>query len=157
MPRRVAGFTLIELLITIAMVAILSLVVAPSFVRMVTSLRLQGVGNELASDLQYVRSEAASRNLSVRLVTRSDGRGYSIATVSATPQTLKQVELPAGFTLTTNATIQYDPLRAMTVTARDLVLDTGRGPQLQVSASESGQVQMCSPNGSVSSFRSCAS
>jgi prepilin-type N-terminal cleavage/methylation domain-containing protein len=159
MNQRAAGFTLTELMVTIVIVAVLSLVVAPSFVRLVTNQRLQGAGNELASDLQYARSEALSRNMPVRLVTRNDGRGYDIVTVPVlpeTPVTLKRMDLPAGFTLTPNISVQYEPMRAMSGADSTLLLDSGRGTQLQLSASERGQVQMCSPGGSLSSFPRCA-
>jgi type IV fimbrial biogenesis protein FimT len=160
MNQRAAGFTLTELMVTIVIVAVLSLVVAPSFVRLVTNQRLQGAGNELASDLQYARGEALSRNMAVRLVTRSDGRGYDILIVppAGEPQQppLKRMDLPAGFTLTPNISVQYEPMRAMSGADSTLLLDSGRGTQLQLSASERGQVQMCSPGGSLSSFPRCA-
>jgi type IV fimbrial biogenesis protein FimT len=160
MPKRDAGFTLTELVVTMAIVAILALVVAPSFVRMVTNLRLQGAGNELVSDLHYARTEALSRNTIVRLLTRGDGRGYSVITVPVEPDaptTLKVVQLPSGITLTSGITVEYHPLRAMAVGNSTLLLDSGRGAQLRLSANESGQVQMCSPGGSLSSFHRCAS
>jgi type IV fimbrial biogenesis protein FimT len=159
MRHRFAGFTIIELMVTIAIVAVLALVVAPSFVRMVANMRLQGAGNELVSDLHYARSEAVSRNRLMRLTTQADGRGYSIVGDPGSPDqyTLKQVELPGGITLTPGVTVDFSPLRGMTGTLNTLVLGTGTGTQLQLSANESGQVQLCSPNGSLSSIRSCAS
>ena len=158
--KRHRGFTLIELLISIAIVAVLALVVAPSFVRMVANMRLQGAGNELVSDLHYARSEALSRSLLVRLTTRSDGRGYLIVgdpgTSSQYP--VKHVELPAGVTLTASVTIDFTPLRGMTTVAlTTLELANADGAKLQLSASDSGQVQLCTPDGRLSGFKVCAS
>ena len=156
MNKRSTGVTVIELLVMIAIVAILSLVVAPSFVRAITNMRLQGVGNELVADLHLTRSEALSRNLPVQLVTQGDGRGYSIVTVEDKPQPLKTVALPASVVLTANIKVQFDPLRAMTGTDTTLLLESGGGTRLQLSANPSGKVQMCSPQGSLPSVRSCA-
>lgn len=56
-----AGFTLIELMIVLAVMAVLLLVVAPSFREMLEVQRVKGVSDAFITDVQFARSEAASR------------------------------------------------------------------------------------------------
>lgn len=66
--RRVAAaFTLIELMIAIAVMAILLTLAAPSFFDFILMQRLKSVSAQVGTDMQFARSEAASRNLPVRV------------------------------------------------------------------------------------------
>lgn len=59
------GFTLIELMISIALLAILLGLAAPSYRSFITSNRLTAQANELVGDLSLARNEAASRSRNV--------------------------------------------------------------------------------------------
>lgn len=60
--RRVRrGFTLVELLIAVAVIALLLVLVAPSFSSMIDLQRLRGTNDQLVTDFQFLRTEAASR------------------------------------------------------------------------------------------------
>ncbi len=61
------GFTLIELMISIAMLAVLLGLAAPSYRTFVTSNRLTAQANELVADLSLARNEAASRSRNVQV------------------------------------------------------------------------------------------
>lgn len=79
MMRREHGFTLIELMMAIAVVSVLLLLAAPSFQDFILTQRLKSVSAQLATDLQYARSEAASRGqaVSVRTLPAASGRPVS--------------------------------------------------------------------------------
>ncbi len=64
--RRAAGFTLIELMVVVAIAALLLLVAAPSFQRLIETQRLRGTAAQLVTDLQLARGEAVARNEWVR-------------------------------------------------------------------------------------------
>lgn len=67
-PRpRTAGFTMVELLVVVAVVSILALLAAPSFNDFIRLQRLKGVTSQLMTDLQFARTEAATRNQPVRV------------------------------------------------------------------------------------------
>lgn len=62
---RLLGVTLIELMIVLAVAATLIALTAPSFKRMIDMQRLRAINAALITDLQFARSEAASRNQQV--------------------------------------------------------------------------------------------
>ena len=66
------GFTLIEMIVTVAIVAILSSMAAPSFRGMLESNRATAEANELVSGLLLARSEALKRSNNVTLCTSTD-------------------------------------------------------------------------------------
>jgi type IV fimbrial biogenesis protein FimT len=59
------GFTLIELMVTVAVLAILVMLAAPSFRNAIMNVRMSAQVNDLMSDLALARSEAIKRNLTV--------------------------------------------------------------------------------------------
>ncbi|AYO55809.1 pilus assembly FimT family protein [Acinetobacter wuhouensis] len=67
--RFVRGFTLIELLVTIAVLAIVTMLAAPSFGNMITQQNLKKSTNELIGVLNQARAKAAleRRNIEVEL------------------------------------------------------------------------------------------
>jgi len=67
------GFTLIELLVTLAVVAVLLALAAPSFRVLVTSTSLTSQANEFLAALNFTRSEAVKRNVRVTMCKSTSG------------------------------------------------------------------------------------
>lgn len=61
MMRNARGFTLVELMITIAVVAVLLTLAAPSLYDFILVQRLKSINAQLVTDMQFARSEAISR------------------------------------------------------------------------------------------------
>lgn len=154
----IRGVTVVELMVVLAVTAILLMVTVPSFVGMLTRLRVEGTGNELSADLQYARTEALRRRAQVSLTT--SGTGYRITTPdpggSGTPLQLKGVVFADGVSIVEGTVaISYDAMRAM-ANAADMTLSAAAGSaRLRVSTNIMGRVQMCSPGRTLPSYPSC--
>lgn len=66
------GFTLIELMVTIAVIAILTMVAVPSFSAAMLSNKLAGYANNFVASALLARSEAIKRNVAVTLCRSAD-------------------------------------------------------------------------------------
>lgn len=72
-PVRLRGFTLMELMVTVAVLAILASLAAPSFTAVINNNRLATQANDLVASLQLARMEAVRRNESVAVCRSADG------------------------------------------------------------------------------------
>jgi type IV fimbrial biogenesis protein FimT len=70
---RARGFTIVELMITLAVAAILLMIAVPSFKHIIASTNLSNINNDLAGDLQYARTEAASRQVDIAVSASAGG------------------------------------------------------------------------------------
>ncbi len=73
LPRSLRGVTLIEVMITVAILAILAAIAAPSFRDMIVRNRLASASNDLLLSLQTARSEAIRLNSSVTVCRSANG------------------------------------------------------------------------------------
>ncbi len=71
--RRESGFTLIELVVTMAVLAIVVSIAAPSFTNMINNNRSSGLGGELTAAIHFARSEAIKRATHVAICPSNDG------------------------------------------------------------------------------------
>ena len=65
------GFTLLELMVVLAIVAILTMLAAPSFTRLIQSITMSSTVNTFLADMRYARSESIRRGGGV-VMCRSD-------------------------------------------------------------------------------------
>ena len=147
-PHAGRGFTLIELMVVLAVMAVLVSIAVPSLSGIFNRLRLTGVANELASDLQYARSEAVRRRAGVLLQPASDG--YSISSGSVL---IKSVTFTSGLNFTESTVITFDQLRA-TSTPATMDLRNAAGT-MRVRVSAMGRVALCAPGGNLSGYTAC--
>lgn len=149
--RSSRGFTLIELMVTIGIAAILIAVALPSMTESMARRSLEGVANELSADLQYAKSQAASSNANISLLTTV--HGY---TVSSAANTLKTITLDTAVSLTDGITVTFEPHRALpTINADITVTHTKTAASLRVKTDTMGRIQMCSPGASFGGVVAC--
>ena len=73
MPARMVqrAFTLIEMMVVIALMAIIVMLAAPNMTEMIGMQRLRAINDQLATDFQYLRTEAVARNQFMGFLTRN--------------------------------------------------------------------------------------
>jgi len=176
--RRQRGFTLIELMVVVAIAVILLTLAAPSFTGYMNKKRVEGVAAELATDIQFARTEAVARNAPVRITfgtgcwvvhtvgsTATSCTQAAGATLGTGATQLKDVQLASNLnaSLSPNNTLTYvafDAVRAMATSdgsgsSHSVNVDSTAGSwQLRAAVSSVGRVQVCSPNGSVPGYAS---
>jgi type IV fimbrial biogenesis protein FimT len=170
------GVTLIEAGITTSVVAIAATLGVPSFTQMRDTRALEGVSAELGHDLQYVRSEAVARNVSLRLTTQSlagGGACYVIHTGSAGDcvcaadgnatcadgeQSVKTAVFGTGerLRMTVNsASMLWHPVRGTVTPTGTLRLSLPDGRAIHHVVNIMGRARTCSPRGAVQSQPVC--
>ncbi len=172
--RAQRGVTLIEAAVALTIVAIGVSTVAPSFQDLVARKRLEGVAAQLATDLQYVRTEAVARNEPVRISfhTATGGSCYVIhtgaraqcacsgpapAVCSGAAVQIKTVYLATaqqvGVAASANS-ILFDPLHG-TSTPTGTARVTGPQGAIHHVVNVMGRVRSCSPGSALPGYRAC--
>jgi type IV fimbrial biogenesis protein FimT len=169
------GFTLIELMVTIAIAVILISLAVPSFRSYNVKKKVEGTLAELASDIQFARSEAVSRNTTVRLTLGTNC--YSVhpssATITASTCTVTagtdirtvRVEDTSSVGLAANGGLAYmdfDSVRGTATfspTATEGLINvtsigTSSAFNFRARVTEFGRVQVCTTN-AVAGYASC--
>jgi len=77
MLRRESGLTLIELMVVVVLIGVVIALVAPSFRSTIEMQRLRGVHDQLVTDLQFARLEAARRGVPVHVRVMQESGGDS--------------------------------------------------------------------------------
>ena len=78
MTRAVSGFTLIELMITIAVLAVLVALAAPSFNDSIQRARLKGAADGVVSLIEEARQQAGRLDRDVNLTLRGSGENWCV-------------------------------------------------------------------------------
>ena len=71
------GFNIIELMITVMIVAILTALALPNFVQFLRRMQVSGVKNDLISDVNFAKAEAAKRGYPVGIYSLSGSTDWS--------------------------------------------------------------------------------
>jgi type IV fimbrial biogenesis protein FimT len=166
--RRISGFTLLELMTTLAIVAILVALAAPSYRDFTSNNQVTAVNNDLIAALNLARSEATRRGTPVTICASRDaaacadatawGQGWIVfentgaAGVIESPDKVVQKwsEAAGNIQLTTTSDyVQYQPTGTVTAAAAidvsSLTCHGSRLRHIQVSAGGtiSTQLQTC--------------
>lgn len=82
--RRTRGFTLVEMMVTLAVIAILLMVAAPSFIALRQRATLTAAGEQVLGVWNQARLEAAKRNSMVKVGVYSSGATFCIGAATTT-------------------------------------------------------------------------
>lgn len=173
-PESQRGVTLIETAVATSLVALAVSTAIPGFESLVERKRLEGVAAQLATDLQYVRTEAVARNEPVRVSfhTAAGGSCYVLhtgnraqcscngpapAACSGDAVQIKTVWLPNAQQVAVQSgasSILFDPLHG-TSTPTGTVRVTGPQGAIHHIVNVMGRVRSCSPQGALPGYRVC--
>lgn len=173
--RAPRGLTLLELAVVVAIVAIVAAAAVPSLAALIDARRLDGAATRLAADIQFARSEAISRNRSLRLSILA-GTGASCWIVHTGAPTdcrcsaedgpvcggggraIKGVVLAAADRVGVTAnvgSIVFDPLHGTSTPTGTLRLTGARGGAVHHIVNVVGRVRSCAPDGAVPGYSPC--
>ena len=169
------GITLIEACIVLAVTAIVAGSAAPSMQSLIDARRLEGAATQLATDIQFVRSEAVARNEALRLSVHAAPAGscYVIHTgnadqcgcadagpaqCSGDAQQIKTVTIATAerVALQANvASVLFDPLHGTSTPTGTLRVTGANGRAIHHVINVMGRVRSCSPQAAVPGYRAC--
>jgi type IV fimbrial biogenesis protein FimT len=173
--NRQRGVTLVETMIVVAVSAVVLGTAAPSFRQMSARHQVEGPAIELASDLLFARSEAISRNESVRVSFQSPAAGacYVLHTGDAGDcvcggsgpalcsngaREIKTVLLPAGRPVSVQsnvASMLFHPVRGTTTPAGTVKVLGANGYAIHHVVNLMGRVRSCAPAANMPGYKPC--
>ncbi|OGP56725.1 MAG: hypothetical protein A2V65_07870 [Deltaproteobacteria bacterium RBG_13_49_15] len=122
--KKETGFTAVELVVVIAVIGILAAVSIPGFISWRSNAKLRGTTNNLKADLEMAKLKAIRENDFVAILFAAGGNGYTVFidngagggiagdwTPNGTEQILKNIQLPAGVTITIPTTFAGNQTR----------------------------------------------
>jgi len=170
------GLTFVEAGATLAILASAATIALPGFGDVLQRRHTEGVASELATDLQYLRSEAVARNQSLRAsfatlpgggscyVLHSGSAGdcscqsEGVASCNPGAQALKSILLPpdSRSSIRANvASIVYDPRHGTSSPAATIRVVGRDGRAIHHVVNIMGRVRSCSPAGAIGGYREC--
>lgn len=159
---KLMGFTLVELLVTIAVIAIIASVSAPSFLSMRDQARTRAAAEAVFAQVQYARTESIKQSRDL-WVTAAPGVNWCIGISNAAgcdcntagscqfgpagnlmEHNIRSVDF-SGITLDATATeIQFDSRRGIVNgTGNTLTVSGAGGYEVKIITSKLGRVRMC--------------
>jgi type IV fimbrial biogenesis protein FimT len=174
-PASQRGVTLVEACIVLAVLGIITTSAAPGMQGLIDTRRLDGAATQLATDIQYTRSEAVARNQPVRLSVYSSPEAscYVIhtglsaqcecgaagpATCSGDAQQIKTVVLAAAQRVSLQAnvgSVLFDPLHGTSTPTGTLRVLGAQGRAVHHVINVMGRVRSCSPMNTTPGYRAC--
>lgn len=158
------GFTIIELMVTLAVLAIIFAIAAPSFSGLTERRKLNGAAEKLFTDLLFAKTEAIKRNTSIRVSFTGNGATwcYGLAVNSACDCTASDCTIDGVLHVTNqdefegilvdasstldDASTTFTPLRGAASTGH-LQFTTQSGLDMGAVVSAFGRVRLCSDTG----------
>ena len=169
------GLSLVEVTVAMAVAVVLAGTAAPSLFDFIGTRRLEAAATQLASDIQFVRSDAVARNQPVRLsfFNSADGSCYVIHTGAAAQCScaatgpavctggalqLKTVQLAARERVSVQAntaSLLVDPLHGTVSPTATLRVLGANGRAVHHVVNVMGRVRSCSPLNAMPGYAAC--
>ena len=122
--REDSGFSLVELIVTIAIIAILTLVAVPNLMSWVPKNHVKDAAQDLYSNIQMAKMEAIKHNQSCT-VTFSTGPGQYV--IGLTDKTVALADYGSGVKIDKIQTVPVPPTSPVTVALPETITFNSRG------------------------------
>jgi type IV fimbrial biogenesis protein FimT len=170
------GLSLVEAAVVLAVTALLAGTAAPGMADFIGARRLDAAATQLATDIQFTRTDAVARNQPLRLsffVNATEGSCYLIHTGAAAlcscaatgPASctggavpLKAVQLPARETVSVHAntaSVLFDPLHGTASPTATVRVLGANGRAVHHVVNVMGRVRSCAPLNSMPGYPAC--
>lgn len=174
-PQAQRGITLIEACMVLAITTVLATTAAPGMQDLIAARRLDNAANQLATDIQLIRTAAVTRNQALRLSfhARDGGSCYVIHTGAAadcdcsapgpavchgTAREIKTVTLANTdqISIVPNvASVLFDPMHGTSTPTGTLHVIGAGGREVRHVINVMGRVRSCSPAPALPGYRAC--
>ena len=143
------GFSITELIIVMAIIAVLSLITVPAFLRYTANTNLKSAVREITSDISMMKERAISRNLKQRIVFNTGNESYALQEESGGVWTNVQTKLLSSFGSNidiTNTTFGADTItfqtRGITTSLGTLTMQNSRGSTATITTNMAGRANV---------------
>ena len=174
-PARQRGLTLVEACIVLAVIVVVAGAALPGMQQVIDARRLDGAATQLATDIQFVRTEAVARNQPLRLAFQATSGGAcyvvhtgaagactcaatGVAACSGDGQAVKAVLLHAAdrIGLESNvASVLFDPVHGTATPTGTVRVLGARERAVHHVVNVMGRVRSCSPRATAPGYRAC--
>lgn len=174
-PCRSRGLSLIETMIVVTLISLGCTLAMPSLASLFDRQRLRGTAAEVASDLQWARSQALARNQALRYSIHTHAGGSCTivhsgqrehcscsddgqASCVGDAQLYKASHWPRRERVTVEANVGsllFDPLLGTATPAGSIRIVHVNGPAITHVVNVLGRVRSCSPTGGVNGLAPC--
>lgn len=96
MIRKTIGFSLYELLVVVAIIAVVSTIVAPHFISWRNNAKLRGAADNVKGDLEMSKARAVRERAPVTVTFAATNYQVTFTDKDGNPRTLRNRRLPAG-------------------------------------------------------------
>ena len=174
-PSRQRGITLIETCMVLAIGTVLAASAAPSMQELIAARRLDNAANQLANDIQLIRTAAVARNQALRLsfLPRAGGSCYVIHTGGAGQcecsgtgpavchggareiKTMSIADTDQLSVVSNVGSVVFDPMHGTSTPTGTLRVVGASGREVRHVVNVMGRVRSCSPAPVVPGYRAC--
>ena len=164
-----SGVTLVELLASVAILAILAAIGAPSYATFIANSQIRSTTETIRNGLQVARAEAIKRNASVTFTLNTSDTSWVVGcavTTANCPATIQSKAAKEGgsgtvtVAITGTNPVTFGNLGGATsydVTVDNTSITTAKSKELRIRIGAGGNIRVCDPNISVTTdTRYCA-
>ena len=139
------GFTLMELLVVLAIFGLMAAIAIPTWMILLPTYSLNSTTRQIQSELNRIKRQAASENVTFRLVFSDTADNYTVERVAGTTTTQQATKpLPEQIDVRNSITLGFTPRGTATPgTGGTVKLCSSNGRGANIVVNSTGRVRVC--------------